>query len=216
MNSSGSRDGWIEVTDAAGSVDIITHVEFLQFADRRQSIVLGTAGDDSLNGTDTADIMWGAYGSDTLDGGAGNNSLYGGADDDVIRGGEGDDFVRGNAGDDRLDGGSGENTLSYESASTGVMVDLAAGAATGQGTDILSNFQRVNGSLYNDTLRGDRFNNRFFGSQGDDRIDGGDGIDIAIFGGTRTRTTKSPSTHWKMPLSCVISGPAIAMAETLC
>lgn len=185
LNSNSTGDGWIEVTDNAGAVDIVSHVSVLQFDDRKQSILLGSANNDSITGTDEADIIWGAYGDDTLDGAAGNDSLYGGAGNDVIRGGDGDDSIRGNSGDDTLDGGAGRNTVSYGNATQGVIVDLAGGYALGQGEDVITNFSRVNGSIYGDKLRGDDSDNRFYGDKGDDVIDGRGGIDMAVFSGAR-------------------------------
>jgi len=62
----------------------------------------GTAGSDSLLGTEYADAISGLAGDDYLTGDAG---------DDVLDGGEGNDFLYGGTGNDVLDGGSGNNQL---------------------------------------------------------------------------------------------------------
>jgi hypothetical protein len=115
----------------------------------------GTAGNDTLTGTSTADSLLGLAGNDrlrasggddVLDGGAGNDQLRGeagddrlrgGNDDDLLDGGAGSDQLRGDGGNDRLifdrndslvDGGSGTDTLQVDG--TGTTLDNAAlGAA---------------------------------------------------------------------------------------
>jgi Ca2+-binding RTX toxin-like protein len=59
-----------------------------------------------------------------------------------------------------------------------VTVDLAAGTATGEGTDTLTGIENVFGSgNFGDTLTGDTQDNALFGSGGDDSVSGGDGND---------------------------------------
>ena len=97
-------------------------------------IVSGTAGADTLNGTDT-------YG-DTLNGLAGNDTLNGGKitgdattcscakravdGDDVLNGGNGGDTLAGGAGNDTLNGG-GDN---YSGGSDTYLFDLGGGIDT--------------------------------------------------------------------------------------
>jgi Ca2+-binding RTX toxin-like protein len=52
----------------------------------------GTAGADTMTGTDADDAMFGLGGDDLLSGGAGNDVLEGGAGDDTLDGGAGDDL----------------------------------------------------------------------------------------------------------------------------
>jgi Ca2+-binding RTX toxin-like protein len=98
-----------------------------------------------------------------------------------VTGGAGDDTIQGGGGDDTLDGGTGLNTVSYAGAAAGVHVDLTlqgqAQATGGAGSDLLSNFQNIIGSAYNDTLVGDGNNNLIQGGAGDDTIQGGAGND---------------------------------------
>jgi Ca2+-binding RTX toxin-like protein len=163
----------------------------------------GTAGDDSLNGTENADAMYGLGGDDLLKGLGGDDALYGGDGSDVLWGQGGDDTLFGGSGDDQLkghggadtlegglgsdvlDGGGGTDTLSYAGSSAGVTVDLTAGTASGgdaQG-DTFANFENLTGSEYADSLTGDSGDNVLTGGGGADTLDGGAGDDYLI-GGT--------------------------------
>ena len=73
-------------------------------------------------------------------------------------GGSGSDYIIGNAADNKLDGGGGTlDTVSYAAAAAGVTVNLrltTPQATGGAGTDIVSNFERLVGSNFNDVLTG--------------------------------------------------------------
>jgi Ca2+-binding RTX toxin-like protein len=58
-----------------------------------------------------------------------------------------------------------------------VTVSLAAGTATGQGSDTLATIEHVTGSAYADTLTGDSNANTLTGGAGNDQIGGGAGAD---------------------------------------
>ncbi|MFO0293009.1 MAG: beta strand repeat-containing protein, partial [Rhodospirillales bacterium] len=91
---------------------------------------------------------------------------------------------RGEAGDDTFDGGLGADWIEYNSATIGVVVDLAAGTASDGlgGTDrILGGIERVTGSAFADTLTGDAGDNQLFGGAGNDLLQGGAGFDIAVY-----------------------------------
>ncbi len=72
--------------------------------------VVGTSGDDVLQGTDCDDHISGGAGNDILTGGAGDDSLYGGTGNDILIGGTGNDYLDGGTGDDILNGGEGSDT----------------------------------------------------------------------------------------------------------
>ena len=90
--------------------------------------ILGTAGDDVIEGTagadvvhalDGNDIVEGKKGADVICGGAGHDILFGNGGSDTVVGNKGHDLIlgqggsdllKGNAGDDALDGGTGANT----------------------------------------------------------------------------------------------------------
>ena len=151
------------------------------------------AGDVAGIGTDSLTSVNAARGSefdDELRGGAGNDTLLGGA---------GNDFLGGAAGDDILNGGAGIDTAAYGLAGAAVTVDLAAGTATGGGgNDTLTGIEVVNGSAFNDVLRGDGGDNTLNGNDGNDfligrggndTLNGGNGIDIAALPGDRSEYT---------------------------
>ncbi|MGL4490041.1 MAG: calcium-binding protein, partial [Rhizobiaceae bacterium] len=71
----------------------------------------GTAGNDTMNGTNAADNLVGGSGNDTLNGGAGFDRLSGGDGDDRIFGNTGRDMLAGDAGADWLFSGAANDTL---------------------------------------------------------------------------------------------------------
>lgn len=58
------------------------------------------AGNDSISGSEKADVLTGLAGNDSLNGRGGNDKLYGGDGDDLIYGGAGHDYLTGGAGHD--------------------------------------------------------------------------------------------------------------------
>jgi Ca2+-binding RTX toxin-like protein len=93
--------------------------------------VVGSPGDDHLQGGDTGDNLDGLEGNDTLDGGGGADELFGRSGKDRLLGGDGNDMLAGGNDKDRLFGGND--------------VDELHG---GRGSDILV------GGLGNDTMLG--------------------------------------------------------------
>ncbi|MFC5423516.1 metallophosphoesterase [Bosea eneae] len=141
-------------------------------------VILAGLGDDTVQASDGNDTVDGNEGDDVLDGEAGDDVLAGGAGDDELIGGAGDDRLAGGAGDDTLEGGDGADTADYADDTVGVTIDLAAGEAFGDaaGADALIAIENVIGGSGDDVLRGDA---------GDNRLDGGDGVDtLALSGAT--------------------------------
>jgi Ca2+-binding RTX toxin-like protein len=145
---------------------------------RGAGLLLGDAGNDTLVGSG---------GVDALRGGAGNDGLTGGAGADILDGGTGNDWLDGGAGSDLIDGGAGWDVGSYQSATSGVTVDLTTnvnrGAAAG---DTILNVEVLQGSNHNDRLTGiDNGNGhgvQLYGEGGDDGLVGKGGGDY-LFGG---------------------------------
>lgn len=144
---------------------------------------IGTFDDDRLVGTGADDVLCGLLGDDRLLGGRGDDALYGN---------EGDDLLLGSRGADTLVGGPGQDRAVYADAPAGVLVDLAAGSASGEGSDTLAGIERVTGSRHRDRLLGDERRNRLDGGDGadvlrgrggNDRLSGGAGRD-ALSGGS--------------------------------
>ncbi len=140
------------------------------------TVVIGTEGDDNLNGDAGANTVNGLEGDDAIDAGAGDDTVHAGAGDDTVEGGEGADVLNGDA---------GEDTLQYIRSTAGVDVDLntdgsgAQSAAGGQAEgDVISGFENVYGSDFDDVLTGNSQDNVLFGYGGVDTIDGGAGDDV--------------------------------------
>ena len=167
------------------------------------------AGSDRFLGSLGNDLAWGLAGNDLLDGRGGSDRLYGGAGNDTLRGGDGDDLLVGGAGDDRLEGGLGFDIASYGDAAAAVLADLANPAAN-LGDALRDSYLAVEGlegSGFNDTLRGDAGANRIgggaghdwlegrggddtlAGGAGNDMLTGGEGADTFIFTGGQDRIT---------------------------
>lgn len=174
----------------------------------RVSYVNATAGVtvDLVAGTATGDA---SVGSDTILGGVNavrgsqfNDDLRGTSGNDTLEGLDGDDFLGGGPGSDTLNGGAGFDTAGYGMAGGPVDVDLVAGTATvGPDTDTLIGIDAVNGSAFNDVLRGhgnantlngNDGNDFLIGRLGDDTLNGGNGIDTARFFGARSLYTFAP------------------------
>ena len=117
---------------------------------------------------------------EALTGSSYNDTLTGNAGDNLIQGANGNDIIEGGAGNDTLDGGAGTDTVTYASAASAVTVNLAIATAQntgGAGTDILTTFENLTGSAFNDTLIGNTGTNVLRGGDGNDLFDGGAGND---------------------------------------
>ena len=120
-------------------------------------------GFENVTGSAFADNLTAAAAGSTLTGGAGNDTLTGGAGNDTIAGG---------AGTDTMTGGGGTDTLDYSTSSAAVTIDLASNAAAGGDAagDVISGFENVTGSAFNDNLTGDEGANVITGGGGDDLL----------------------------------------------
>ena len=181
--------------------------DYLQYVYRGNDSILGSAEDDSFDGS---------KGNDTINGGAGIDVLSfqkfsegvivnlstglaitsfgtsvisnvedieGSAFGDILTGNSGNNQIQGFGGADRINGGAGFDTAVYFDASSGVGVDLSAGVVVGgSGNDTLVSIERVLGSRFSDLLIGSNANESFLGGFGDDTIDGGGGIDTVEYG----------------------------------
>lgn len=149
--------------------------------------IYGAGGDDGLSGGDDNDWLYGGEGLDFLSGGAGADHLSGGDFSDVLDGGLGDDTIDGGAGRS-----GGADTARYASATAGVTVrlDMATAQDThGAGLDTLIGIENLDGSGFDDDLRGGDGDNLITGGAGNDTLGGGlFGVDT-LDGGSGVDTT---------------------------
>lgn len=96
-----------------------------------------------------------------------------------IDGGSGRDTVVGGAGADTLTGGRGIDWLDYSSSASAVTVDLENGSGEGGDAegDVVSGFENLVGSDFDDLLIGNQDPNNLLGGDGDDTLVGGSGAD---------------------------------------
>lgn len=128
---------------------------------------------DGQGGTDTLvsiNAVVGTSFGDRLTGSGTNGRV------ELFEPGEGDDTVDGGA---ILGNNGAPNRVSFAGGGA-VVVDLAAGMATGQGNDVLHNINRVRGSDFADVLLGSdqaTYFEIFEAGAGDDHVDGRGGVD---------------------------------------
>jgi Ca2+-binding RTX toxin-like protein len=164
----------------------------------------GTPGNDVIVGSAERDVIDGAGGDDVLCGLAGNDELFGGEGDDRLFGGlDGDywvdegyygDLIEPGPGDDYVDLGhdpraedvwsleseTSWDMISFSHAAGPVTVDLAAGTATGEGTDTIAAIvfaAGIVGSAHDDHLRGTDLKDLIVPGGGDDTVDARGGND---------------------------------------
>jgi Ca2+-binding RTX toxin-like protein len=142
-----------------------------------------------------------------LDGGAGNDTVVGAGSDDVLAGGAGDDFLFGQGGSDHMAGGAGNDVYALDSVGDVVTEGRNAGIdriAVGFSFDLALNGQnvenlslnglgnidghgnaannRIEGNVGSNLLTGEDGNDQLFGLDGNDSLEGGDGADQLLGG----------------------------------
>lgn len=76
-----------------------------------RATIVGTAGNDDIDGTSGRDVIQGRAGHDEIEGHGGNDLICGGAGADDLEGDRGRDRLFGNRGNDDLEGGRGDDRL---------------------------------------------------------------------------------------------------------
>jgi Ca2+-binding RTX toxin-like protein len=183
-------------------------------AESRFSILEGNEGNDTLvGGRGGFDNMFGGEGNDLLDDrlddipaafSEGGANFDGGAGDDTIFSGAADDLIQlsGDYGRDSIDGGAGRDSVSFQSAESAVVVNLAAGTA---GSATVIRVENAYGGTFDDHITGNGGanvlsgapffgsafapdgNDTLFGLAGHDTLLGGNGNDW-LQGGTWSDT----------------------------
>jgi Ca2+-binding RTX toxin-like protein len=214
--------GWGGGSGGSGTIDIVrienivggAHADWIS-GDGERNFFFGGGGNDSLLG---------GLGSDTLEGGAGDDHVYGGDGMDAMFADVGNDTMLGDAdndnfymtrggasyGNDVIDGGPGHDNLVFDSASSGIVVDLLAGTLRGGGpsgsgaaqifhiegvtaTPFADRIAGLDSDDYfigwdgNDVLVGRAGRDNLEGASGADWISGGDGDDVLRADGRSSR-----------------------------
>ncbi len=118
------------------------------------------------------------YFPETVNGTAADDTIEGNAGFDTLYGLAGNDTLMWSGGGDLFYGGTGVDTVSYAQANTGVLVNLATGAADlAAWGDQFDSIENLIGSDFDDVLVGDAGNNELIGGAGNDILCGGDGQD---------------------------------------
>ncbi len=127
----------VEVRAVATWTSTLAGVTGPQQTPTAETGLVGTAGNENLDGSTGANVILGLAGddriradagNDVVDGGDGNDRLDGGAGNDVLRGNDGDDILVGRTGDNTLQGGTGDDQLSGGAGND--VVDGGAGTDT--------------------------------------------------------------------------------------
>lgn len=145
----------------------------------------GSTHEDRLIGNSSANHLYGWDGADVMDGRGGDDLLVPGIGDDIVEGGVGADYV------DYFYG-----KLSDFLATNPVNVNLAAGVATGSGTDSLSDIENISGTNRNDVLTGSEEANAIFAYNGDDELYGLEGNDWVDGGPGNDFLHGGPGMDW--------------------
>ncbi|OUC14551.1 MAG: hypothetical protein B0A82_11480 [Alkalinema sp. CACIAM 70d] len=149
--------------------------------------IQATSYNDTLEGSNVANKIWG-YG--------GNDEIYGLGGDDLLEGG---------SGADKLSGGDGIDTITYQNSPAGVTVSLATGDNKGKGGEaegdtLADDIENIIGSGQNDNLKGDENINVINGGEGSDTIEGGAGEDILDGGVDKDNTPDIDTLSYKSSL----------------
>ncbi len=141
FNQNAAGTGWLSIWDAGG-IDTISagDTAFDSFIDLRAATLK-----DEFGGGGFVSRISGIVGGLTIAAGAVIENASGGLADDLIHG---------NSASNVLDGRAGIDTVDYSGVTANLVIDLAAGTASGDGNDILRGFENAIGGNGNDRITG--------------------------------------------------------------
>ena len=76
-----------------------------------KATIVGTNGNDDIEGTSGRDVIVGLGGHDEIDGNGGNDVICAGSGNDEVDGGSGNDYIHAGSGHDQLEGSSGNDRI---------------------------------------------------------------------------------------------------------
>ncbi len=117
----------------------------------KTATIVGTEGNNVLNGTKYPDVIAGLGGNDTINGASGNDLICGGPGNDTISGGNGSDRIDGGSGNDTIAGDFGADRLfgglGTDAMNGGIGIDLCDGGIGQDGADACEFPSNVNLSV---------------------------------------------------------------------
>ncbi|MBD2040242.1 FG-GAP-like repeat-containing protein, partial [Microcoleus sp. FACHB-672] len=135
--------------------------------------LFGSGANDNLIGGDGIDILFGNAGTDYIDGGNDIDVIFAGKDNDVVLGQDGDDLLFGEQGNDTVTGGAGNDYINGNADND--TLDGGLGDDTifgGKDNDLII------GNLGADLLLGDLGNDTIVAGDGNDYLNGNVGNDL--------------------------------------
>ncbi|MGH2693907.1 MAG: calcium-binding protein [Actinomycetota bacterium] len=184
----------------------------------RRATIVGTGGDNQLQGTNRSDVIVARAGNDTIDARGGRDFVCAGrgsfdvvfarGGNDKIAGQRGLDVVFPGAGDDVVNGGPGEDFVTYEGSSVPVDADLSTGVITAAGRDRVRSVNGVGGGESDDRLVGTDSSEVLFGNGGNDVVIGNGGDDF-LNSGAGNDTVEGGDGIDGLDLLTAHGGPAI-------
>ena len=172
-------------------VDPPSTVYCVRVPDALHFVSLGDRDDRIRLATDETEIIDGGAGNDLLIGRGGNDVLDGGSGDDLLEKAEGSCAEEGGSlGADALIGGSGRDSLdaTCREAATSITLDGQANdGSDGEGDDVGSDIEVIEGSGGGTRFVGDDGANVFQGGDGPNEVTGGAGDD-ELYGGVEDDT----------------------------
>ncbi len=196
-------DANITITSGAlpnSAILLVNGVIVAELSDVPRAVIAGGAGNNLIDATAFLGdaVLMGGAGNDTLLGGQGNDELEGGVGDDLLVGGPGNDtyFYSGtqNLGRDTVDEATDQSSdgLDFFGLAVAVNVDLSLTGIQTVATGFVelsllnpNSLEKVTGSVYPDTLRGNDRQNTLVGGGGRDYVYGGSGDDYLTAARTR-------------------------------
>jgi trimeric autotransporter adhesin len=170
-----------DVLNDSGGIDTVQSTVSWTLAAAFENLTFTGTATTSGSGNDLNNVITGSAGSNWMRGRGGNDTLLGFAGNDTFNMSLG---AGGLYGTDHLDGGDGVDTLDFGGAAlTAVVIDLAAGTASGGGTGgagsaTLVAIENANGGGFDDRITGSAAANFLFAFNGNDTLDGGAGNDM--------------------------------------
>ncbi len=183
------QDGGDDIYEGGAGDDTLDLAIVTQDITLDLTVVAGGFSDLDFSGGEQDKIS----GFETIISGSGNDVLTGDDTDNTFYGGEGDDVLDGGGlGDDYLDGGDGSDSISFQSAGSGITMDLNADLAgnvinVGTGNKTIVDIENITATDHVDTITTSNEDNIvsgaggadvFYDGGGNDTIDGGfNGVD---------------------------------------